>query len=341
MGRIADDLDLLDLFWSEHLLAEATRSLVEKKGLPLEVAERWAGRLPQNFPNRRVQIPEVLAGTAKRRIGYTRFMRTLLPLLTKREIAREMRLGSLRTDDAVLRTLRTNKALSKGLSGNQRANAGRLGGTLHLYCALNRDAARALRLKDKGLAQLLAQAATRVEALPATRTLTDAIQQQSGDPSPRLLAHVFADPALTTALREVDSAIARERRTLPSTTRMTVASGQVTALKDLSATIALDDDLAPLAVPRELLREEDLDEEGAVLAARWELMGDGMSLFAVEPAIDLPATTTGTEEPLVDIYGTPWGQILTEADSAFVQSIVDAPRRGSIRRPPIKITIGE
>jgi hypothetical protein len=31
MGRIAAELRLLDLFWSEQLLAEAQRSLVEKK----------------------------------------------------------------------------------------------------------------------------------------------------------------------------------------------------------------------------------------------------------------------------------------------------------------------
>ncbi len=267
-------------------------------------------------------------------------MRTLLPLVTKREIVREMRLGVMRTDDAVLRTLRTNHALSKGLAGQRRASAGRLNGAMHLYCSLNRDAARALRHKDKDLAQQLAQAATRVEAMKATRTLADAIEQQSADSSPRLLAEVLARPELTTALREVDRAIIAERRELPSEPRMTVASGRVTALNGVSATIALDDDLTPLAVPRELLREEDLDEEGAVLAARWELMGEGMSLLALEPVIDLPATDTSAE-PLVDIYGTPWGQVLTDADSPFVQSIVDSPPRHTIRRHRTKVTIGE
>ena len=280
------------------------------------------------------------AADVKRSIGYNVCMRTLLPLVTKREIVREMRLGVMRTDDAVLRTLRTNHALSKGLAGQRRASAGRLNGAMHLYCSLNRDAARALRHKDKDLAQQLAQAATRVEAMKATRTLADAIEQQSADSSPRLLAEVLARPELTTALREVDRAIIAERRELPSEPRMTVASGRVTALNGVSATIALDDDLTPLAVPRELLREEDLDEQGAVLAARWELMGEGMSLLALEPVIDLPATDTSAE-PLVDIYGTPWGQVLTDADSPFVQSIVDSPPRHTIRRRRTKVTIGE
>ena len=50
MGRVADDLRLLDLVWSEELLAEARRSLIEKKGLAEEVAARWVDYLPQNFP---------------------------------------------------------------------------------------------------------------------------------------------------------------------------------------------------------------------------------------------------------------------------------------------------
>jgi hypothetical protein len=288
----------------------------------------------------RNMIADLHAAAVKRSIGYTCCMRTLLPLVTKREIAREMRLGVLRTDDAVLRTLRMNHALSKGLSGQRRARTGRLNGAIHLYCALNRDAARALRHKDKDLAHRLAQAAGRVEALKATRTLADAIEQQSADSSPRLLAEVLARPELTTALREVDRAIIAERGGLPSASRMTVASGYVSSLSGLSATIALDDDLTPLAIPRELLREEDLEQEGAVLAARWELMGDGMSLLAVEPVIDLPATAS-PGEPLVDLYGTPWGQVLTDTDSPFVQSIVDSPRRRTIRRPRGKVTIGE
>ncbi len=131
-----------------------------------------------------------------------------------------------------------------------------------------------------------------------------------------------------------------ERRGLPSASRMTVASGYVTALKGFSATITLDDDLAPLAIPRELLREEDLDEEGAVLAARWELMGNGMSLLAVEPVIDLPATSC-PDEQLADLYGTPWGEVLSDVDAPFVQSILGSPPRHTVRRPRTKVAIGE
>lgn len=42
LGRIATELRLLDLCWSEQLLAEAQRSLGEKKQLPSDAAPRGA-----------------------------------------------------------------------------------------------------------------------------------------------------------------------------------------------------------------------------------------------------------------------------------------------------------
>ncbi len=59
IGRVAKRLRLLDLVWSEELLAEAKRSLIEKKGLAEEAAARWVDYLPQNFPAGRVDISAV------------------------------------------------------------------------------------------------------------------------------------------------------------------------------------------------------------------------------------------------------------------------------------------
>jgi predicted nucleic acid-binding protein len=56
MGRVADDLRLLDLVWSDGLLAEARRSLAEKKGLTEKVAARWVDYLPRNFPDGRTDV---------------------------------------------------------------------------------------------------------------------------------------------------------------------------------------------------------------------------------------------------------------------------------------------
>ena len=63
MGRVARDLRLLDLFWSEQLLAEARKTLIEKKGLTEDVARRWVDYLPQNFPAGETNIDQVLAST--------------------------------------------------------------------------------------------------------------------------------------------------------------------------------------------------------------------------------------------------------------------------------------
>jgi len=61
LGRVANELRLLDLFWSEELLAEAKRSLIEKKGLAGEVAQRWVDYLPQSFPAGHTNLDEASA----------------------------------------------------------------------------------------------------------------------------------------------------------------------------------------------------------------------------------------------------------------------------------------
>ncbi len=63
LGRVADELRLFDIFWSEELLAEATDALIEKKGLAGEVARRWVEHLPRNFPAGRTDLSEVPSAT--------------------------------------------------------------------------------------------------------------------------------------------------------------------------------------------------------------------------------------------------------------------------------------
>jgi hypothetical protein len=58
MGRIAVRLRLFDLVWSDELLAEARKSLVDRKGFPGDVAQRWVGYIPQNFPAGRIELDE-------------------------------------------------------------------------------------------------------------------------------------------------------------------------------------------------------------------------------------------------------------------------------------------
>jgi len=61
MGRVAGRLRLLELFWSDELLAEARKSLTEKKGLASDAAQRWVDYLPQNFPAGQTKADEALS----------------------------------------------------------------------------------------------------------------------------------------------------------------------------------------------------------------------------------------------------------------------------------------
>lgn len=58
-GRIAGSLRLLDLIWSDELLAESERVLIERKSLTADQAERWVGYLRQAFPGGRVELASV------------------------------------------------------------------------------------------------------------------------------------------------------------------------------------------------------------------------------------------------------------------------------------------
>jgi predicted nucleic acid-binding protein len=55
-GRLAREARLFDLIWSDKLLAEAKRTLIEKKPTTEPIAERWVGYLREAFPRGRVDI---------------------------------------------------------------------------------------------------------------------------------------------------------------------------------------------------------------------------------------------------------------------------------------------
>ena len=55
-GRLASELQLLTLIWSDQLLDEAAAALVARKPTTPEVAARWVGYLRDVFPDGRVQL---------------------------------------------------------------------------------------------------------------------------------------------------------------------------------------------------------------------------------------------------------------------------------------------
>jgi len=61
IGRLAYQERLLTLIWSEELLDEAKRILVERKPMPEEAAERWVDYMRQAFPDQHIQIDQMPA----------------------------------------------------------------------------------------------------------------------------------------------------------------------------------------------------------------------------------------------------------------------------------------
>lgn len=61
LGRLATEVRLFDLIWSEDLLVEARAKLVERKGLTAEVADAWVGHMRREFPSGCVDPTSVAA----------------------------------------------------------------------------------------------------------------------------------------------------------------------------------------------------------------------------------------------------------------------------------------
>jgi predicted nucleic acid-binding protein len=62
LGRAAGTADMLELIWSEELVAEATRVLIEQKGLSRKNAKLWVGLMTDAFPAGRIDISQIPAG---------------------------------------------------------------------------------------------------------------------------------------------------------------------------------------------------------------------------------------------------------------------------------------
>lgn len=55
-GRLASEARLFDIAWSDELLAETKRVLIERKPVSQTVAERWVAYLREAFPGGRVDL---------------------------------------------------------------------------------------------------------------------------------------------------------------------------------------------------------------------------------------------------------------------------------------------
>ena len=238
---------------------------------------------------------------------YTASMPAALPLVTRQEIVRDFRLDEAGTIDNGIRALKDKHALSPGLSFTTRGTAGRLGGRVHLYSALNRDAARAARRKDFATAERLAKAAARLDASPEAKKIVAALSTIAGAGgigSAADLARLLAAPQLAVEVTGLQRKLARARRGLDAETTPAQFSGRIVALNDVAAMLDLQGLPAPVPVPAVTVHVLGVGAVGSPVVACWEILAGGRTMLSVEPAIEMPDVNE-LGEPLVDVYGTP------------------------------------
>ena len=245
-------------------------------------------------------------------------MPVALPFVTRSDIAREYRPDGTVSDASAIRSLRVKHSLSDGISVFARRGAGRLGGRLHVYSALNREAARAARRGDAALAVRIAKAARALEATAQAGRLTSVLIEAMAASGRVDLARVLSRPDLLADITELQRRQADALRQLGVIAPATF-TGYVARIDGAQAWLDLAGVTAPVLIPRVLLEQAGVGSIGSAVAASWEILAGGRTLMTVERALDTAPAGSGDGEALVDVYGTPWGSVLSEADADMLR----------------------
>jgi hypothetical protein len=211
-----------------------------------------------------------------------------LPLVTGEDIVAEFRPGGGITVKAALRRLREQGLISAGLTEHPRASVGRIAGAMHLYSALNVDAARAARSDEVALARELAKAASRVEHLRRTAQVVHGLASLGGQTTLRRRFEWAAslEPSLRDSLRAIaEETVATRSRLVHGDPRDPPRLGLVTKLHDELAELQIEGVAAPVPIPTADLAALDSAFVGALLALRFEPFGRGQTLIKSAPAI--------------------------------------------------------
>jgi len=185
-----------------------------------------------------------------------------------------------------------------------RDEAGRVQGRLHLFCSLNRDAARYESLGEHQRAVRLVTRARKLERRPDAKILIKAIAvTRSGLEGVRPLgtdlglAHSVQDAQTARALRTYSAAVARAREELRVDSR--TATGHVTAMARGLADVQIGETSPAIPVPTDKLPSEVI---GTPVTLRWAEFGKGI-LMTVEAAVDVPGpSSVGTPDAVPSIY---------------------------------------
>lgn len=232
-----------------------------------------------------------------------------LPFVSKEEILDAyLPVQGDQSRETVFRKLRRDSLISDGVALTLRGAGGRVRGRPHLYCALNRDAARLARHGRDEDARKLAKEADRVEASEVTRRFITAFErllsEPSNEPSPLIITGapgsgktlLFAK--LLRLLLERDASV--RGAVIGIVHDIDAVRARASSLDDIQVKLygkvtRVLGDLAELDVeegrhvvlPVDELEELGLSAPGTPIVLLWERWANGRVLVESEPAIEL------------------------------------------------------
>lgn len=233
-----------------------------------------------------------------------------LPFVSKEEILDAyLPVHSNQSRETAYRRLRRDELISDGLALVLRGAGGRVRGRQHLYCALNRDAARLARHGREAEARALAGEADRLEGSEGARRFVASLERDLSERSAAEPLGVFISTPAGSGNTHLFAELVRSLLERDASVRVAV-SGIVRDLDAVRARAAsLDEiqvklygkvarvagDLAELEVtggrqavlPVDELIELGLAEPGTPVVLLWERWGHGRVLVESEPAIEL------------------------------------------------------
>jgi hypothetical protein len=252
-------------------------------------------------------------------------MPVALPVVTRREIARELQLGEEISEPSALRRLKSQHALSPGLAVVRRGPGGKVEGRLHLYSALNRDAARALRHGRPDVAGKLVRAAVKVEQSPHLKRVVASLAEGGSIDTTAQLVKALSAPELLDDVSVLEDRTAKARARYEAVLGTVMLAGRIADLTPDRARVRFLDQMDLVTLPRAAVEDAGVAAVGSAVCAVWEYV-HGRTVLSVEPALDVPGRAS-TGEPLADVYGTPWGAI------AVAPEMLNATGRATISIP--------
>jgi hypothetical protein len=284
-----------------------------------------------------------------------------LPFVSKEEILDAyLPVHGDQSRETAYRKLRRDNLISDGIALILRGAGGRMRGRQHIYCALNRDAARLARHGRDEEARKFAKEADRLEASEVTRSLVTALERLLSERSrgpDRLVVSTAAGSGKTLVFAKLlRLMLEREASVRPAVINIVhdidAVRARASSLDDIQVKVygkvtRVVDGLAELEVEegrRVVLPVDELDElglsaPGTPVVLLWERWGKGRVLVESEPAIELEGVNEITSDSSSDHDFDPfsYGEVPVRGIAA-AELIALLRRPGALRVPrPIEL----